>query len=217
MNLQSAERSFSLTLTRQLTSEAYKREVIQLKKLLIAIFLIVLSSSAVCLAASGVVRPGMSGENVRYIQELLSQAGYYSGEIDGVYGDGTGQAVTDFQASIGIEADGIVGEETLSCLERSAAETSRGDRVITMTATAYAPYDGGNSYTYRGHYLRKGLVAVDPNYIPLGTRLYIDGYGYAIADDIGGSIQGNIIDLAFDSRDEALQFGRRTVTVHVLD
>jgi 3D (Asp-Asp-Asp) domain-containing protein len=87
-----------------------------------------------------------------------------------------------------------------------------------MSATAYTAYDDGNgSYTYRGNLLRKGLVAVDPAQIPLGTRLYIEGYGYAIADDVGGAIKGNKIDLAFDNRADALQFGRRNVTVHILN
>ena len=52
--------------------------------------------------------------------------------------------------------------------------------------------------------------------IPLGTRLYIEGYGEAIADDTGGAIVGNRIDLGMDSRDEALDFGRQDVVVHIL-
>ena len=87
-----------------------------------------------------------------------------------------------------------------------------------MNASAYSAYDSGNSqYTSNGSFLRKGLVAVDPAYIPLGTRLYIPGYGYAIADDVGGSIKGNRIDLAFDSHSEALAFGRRNVVVYIVN
>jgi 3D (Asp-Asp-Asp) domain-containing protein len=62
-----------------------------------------------------------------------------------------------------------------------------------------------------------GLAAVDPSYIPLGTRLYIEGYGHAVAGDTGGSIRGNRIDLGFDSKSEADRFGTRTVVVHILD
>ena len=75
---------------------------------------------------------------------------------------------------------------------------------------------GNGKYTATGSRLRKGLVSVDPKLIPLGTRLYIEGYGYAVADDVGGAIKGHRIDLAFDSRAEALQFGRQSVKVYIL-
>lgn len=179
--------------------------------------LILLATSAVGLAAPGVLKPGSSGEDVRYIQNLLAEKGYYQDEVDGIYGNGTVQAVKDFQSISGINPDGNVGPETRACLERSSTEASRSGRVLTMTATAYTAYDGGSGFTYQGNRVHKGIVAVDPNRIPLGTHLYIDGYGQAIADDIGGSINGNDIDLGFDSRSEALQFGRRTVNVHILD
>lgn len=62
-----------------------------------------------------------------------------------------------------------------------------------------------------------GVVAVDPLLIPLGTVLYIPGYGVAIAGDVGSAIKGLKIDLGFDSYREALFFGRRTVDVYVLE
>ena len=86
-----------------------------------------------------------------------------------------------------------------------------------MEATAYTADDPGNSgYTAGGHRLTRGLVSVDPNVIPLGTRLYIEGYGEAVADDTGGAIVGDRIDLGMDDRSEALNFGRRSVVVHIL-
>ena len=88
---------------------------------------------------------------------------------------------------------------------------------LPMIATAYTRYDEGcTDYTYNGTYLRRGLVAVDPDVIPLGTRLYVPGYGEALADDIGGAIQGNRIDLAMDTLDEAFNWGVNHVTVYVL-
>jgi len=87
------------------------------------------------------------------------------------------------------------------------------DRVITMTATAYT-HTGHKTYT--GIWPSVGIVAVDPKVIPLGTRLYVDGYGYATAMDIGGAIKGNRIDLFFETREEALRWGRRSVKVFVL-
>jgi 3D (Asp-Asp-Asp) domain-containing protein len=57
---------------------------------------------------------------------------------------------------------------------------------------------------------------VDPKVIPLGTRLFIPGYGYGIAADTGGVIDGNRIDLCYETRAEAMLWGRRTVTITIL-
>lgn len=59
-------------------------------------------------------------------------------------------------------------------------------------------------------------VAVDPRVIPLGTKLYIEGYGYAIAEDTGGAIKGNRVDLFFDSASEADNWGVRWINVYVM-
>ncbi len=91
-------------------------------------------------------------------------------------------------------------------------------RSLTMNATYYLPYNCGGSGTGRtatGLKAGFGVVAVDPNYIRLGTRLYIEGYGYAIAADTGGAIRGNRIDLCVDSRRDIK--GNRNVRVWVLD
>jgi 3D (Asp-Asp-Asp) domain-containing protein/uncharacterized protein YabE (DUF348 family) len=88
---------------------------------------------------------------------------------------------------------------------------------ISMVATAYT----GNCYgcsgrTATGQLAGHGIVAVDPSVIPLGSHLYIPGYGQAIAGDTGGAIRGNRVDLGFNSDADAMQFGRRAVTVYVL-
>lgn len=164
------------------------------------------------------VKQGMKGENVKIVQKLLLELGYPVGEIDGVCGPGTDDAIKQFQMTHDLIPDGIVGEVTLSYLHRAEPITNRNMRAISMRASAYSAFDPGNSsYTATGSYLRKGLVAVDPRVIPLGTRLYIPGYGNAIADDIGGAIKGNRIDLAFDSHGEAIQFGRQNITVYIID
>ena len=75
------------------------------------------------------------------------------------------------------------------------------------------PYAGHPSYI--GTPLGRGVVAVDPNVIPMGTKLYVEGYGEAIAADQGGAIQGNRIDLFFDSKFEANNWGMRTVKVYI--
>ena len=93
---------------------------------------------------------------------------------------------------------------------------------LRMVATAYDPgprscgrYADG--YTATGAKAEKGVVATDPRVIPMGTRLYVPGYGFAVAADRGSAIKGMRIDLCFATYQEAKQFGRRTVEVYVLD
>jgi len=199
-----------------------KREVEQLKKVLwITVLLaVILYTNAAVFAAPGdtLLKQGMRGDDVQVLQKMLIDAGVYSGEADGIFGNSTFQAVQDFQRIHGLSVDGVVGKQTWGYLERAGAEPSRYSRSLVVTASAYSAYDAGNSNrTSRGNPVHKGIVAVDPNTIPLGTRLYIPGYGYAIADDVGGAIKGNRIDLAFDSRGQALEFGIQRVTVYILD
>lgn len=93
--------------------------------------------------------------------------------------------------------------------------------VLSCTATAYS-CEGYSGTTAIGTTARVGAIAVDPNYIPYGTRLYIvsdDGayiYGIATAEDCG-NFRGYHIDLYFDTVDECWTFGRRTCTVYVLE
>lgn len=93
---------------------------------------------------------------------------------------------------------------------------------LTMTATAYTAYcEGCSGITKNGTDLRANpdlkVIAVDPSIIPLGTRVWVEGYGEAIAADIGGAIKGNIIDVFIPSHEEAIQWGRKTVTVRILE
>lgn len=92
----------------------------------------------------------------------------------------------------------------------------RASRAIVMEASAYLAGDGAG-ITATGVPAVRGIAAVDPDVIPLGTRLFIPGYGEAIAADTGGAIVGNKIDLVMDSYGEAMDFGRQDVTVYVLD
>jgi 3D (Asp-Asp-Asp) domain-containing protein len=99
--------------------------------------------------------------------------------------------------------------------------TFRYSRLLQMTATGYTAGTESNpwatGYTYTGMKATRGVVAVDPRVIPLNTRVYVEGYGFAIAADIGGAIKNMRIDLCFDTVEEALQWGVRPVTVYVLD
>ncbi len=104
---------------------------------------------------------------------------------------------------------------------RDTVETSRGDmrfkRIEYMEATAYTPSDGSwHGITASGIPARQGIVAVDPRVIPLGSRLYVTGYGLALAADTGSDIVGNRIDLCVESSREAWNYGRQPVKVYIL-
>ena len=85
---------------------------------------------------------------------------------------------------------------------------------VTFEATAYT-WTGYRTAT--GTWPSRGTVAVDPEVIPLGTKLYIEGYGEAVAEDTGGLVKGNIIDLYFPTESECWEFGRRQVEVRVME
>ncbi|QGP92016.1 3D domain protein [Neomoorella glycerini] len=94
-----------------------------------------------------------------------------------------------------------------------AVTAARAGDTLKVIATAYT-HTGNRTAT--GIWPYRGIVAVDPRVIPLGTRLYVEGYGYAVAQDTGGLIKGNRIDIFVDSEAEAIQWGRRPVTVRIL-
>ncbi len=93
-----------------------------------------------------------------------------------------------------------------------------GREFLDMVATAYSPYccEGVYARTAIGLTAGYGVVAVDPSVIPLGSLLYIEGYGHAIAGDTGGAIKGLRIDLGFATKHEAIHYGRRPVRVYIL-
>ncbi len=119
------------------------------------------------------------------------------------------------------QAQQAAQEESLA-LREGYVETSRGalryTNVMVMEASAYLPTDGGGScVTATGLPATHGVVAVDPDVIPLGTRLYIPGYGVAIAADTGGMIEGDMIDLCMEDYDDCMAFGRRDIDVYILE
>lgn len=98
----------------------------------------------------------------------------------------------------------------------------RARKVLTMEATGYSPGPRScgkyaNGWTALGIRAQYGVVAVDPRYIPFGTRLYVEGYGYAIAADTGRAIKGLRIDLCHPTHQKALAVGRKKVKVYLLD
>lgn len=112
-------------------------------------------------------------------------------------------------------------QEEVKVEETEATEQSTTEKTITVTATAYtADCAGCSGVTYTGQDLKANpnqkVIAVDPNVIPLGSRVYVEGYGEAIAGDIGGAIKGNKIDLFIPNHNEAVAYGVRTVQVTIL-
>ncbi|MED1511453.1 MULTISPECIES: cell wall-binding protein EntA [Bacillus] len=110
-----------------------------------------------------------------------------------------------------------------------AAETSEpsGGRELTVEATAYTAHPSENGGTYGGRVLtamghdltanpNMKMIAVDPKVIPLGSKVWVEGYGEAIAGDTGGAIKGNRIDVLLGSDSAAQKWGRKTVKVKIL-
>jgi 3D (Asp-Asp-Asp) domain-containing protein/uncharacterized protein YabE (DUF348 family) len=118
-----------------------------------------------------------------------------------------------------IVAEGIGDYAALSKLaERGMEGTIKlAGAALSMVATAYtAQCSGCSGVTAIGVPAGHGVVAVDPHVIPLGTKMFIPGYGKAVAGDTGGAIIGHRIDLGFNSIADALSFGRREITVYLL-
>lgn len=89
---------------------------------------------------------------------------------------------------------------------------------ITVRASAYA-LDSKTSIGTKPKRNPNGYstIAVDPNVIPIGTKVYVEGYGYAVAEDIGSSIKGNRIDVYLTTKKDCMNWGVRTVIVHLVE
>lgn len=95
-------------------------------------------------------------------------------------------------------------------------------KTISVKATAYtAQCKGCSGVTSTGIDLNRDrqakVIAVDPSVIPLGTKVYVEGYGHAVAGDVGGAIKGNRIDIHVPTKDEAYNWGVRNVNVTILE
>lgn len=150
-----------------------------------------------------------------------------------VYEDGKETARNLISETIAVAPlERIVEYGTLMWKKTSRGEVIRYSKVYEMRATAYTssfkdtgkkPGDKWFGLTYTGVKARRGIVAVDPKVIPLGSRVYVEGvgkvpdYGIALAADIGGAIKGNKIDLYMDTQEEADNWGVKKVRVYILD
>ncbi|MFL6516767.1 MAG: ubiquitin-like domain-containing protein, partial [Bacillus sp. (in: firmicutes)] len=114
-----------------------------------------------------------------------------------------------------------VGTKELD-LQVSRGAVNEPGKEFYVTATAYTAYcNGCSGRTATGLNLRANpnmkVIAVDPRVIPLGSKVYVEGYGYAVAADTGGAIKGYIVDLLMPSNQDCYRWGRKKVKIKVLD
>lgn len=107
-------------------------------------------------------------------------------------------------------------------IAKPAIEQTRGSftrkKTLEVTATAYSPNEPGLDWNTRsGMRAGHGIIAVDPKVIPLGTKVYVEGYGFAIAADTGSAIKGMKIDVCFISLEDMRKWGVRKVKIHILE
>ncbi len=159
------------------------------------------NDSTLNVGQSKIVTEGVSGE--RLITNLVT------------YKDGVPIAKQELSRVVAKAAqDEVLAVGTRKVISRGGKEYVYTD-VYTMKATAYT--HTGNK-TASGTWPSPGFtVAVDPDFIPLGTMLYVDGYGYAKAEDTGGRISGKRIDIFLNTEKECLNWGVRNVRVYILD
>lgn len=134
-------------------------------------------------------------------------------------GEATG--FTNHGSSLDLTSETITYVDTASkTFTTSSGDTYSYSKALSCTGYAYCQPGG---VTATGTAARQGAIAVDPSVIPLGSRLFViasDGsvvYGFATAEDTGGNINGHTVDLYYNSDSLCRSFGRRNVTVYVLD
>lgn len=163
----------------------------------------------------------------RTLRGHLQQARTDQAQLAARLGEGLARAQADARAAqarmdaINRQADGgslaVTGggtdSSTGSTGPSAGSTTPRTGRQLTVRATAYAL--PGTTATGVG--VRYGIIAVDPRVIPLGTRLYVPGYGEGIAADTGGAVKGNRIDVWLPSQARAEEWGAKTITITILD
>ncbi|OMI28472.1 peptidoglycan-binding protein [Bacillus haynesii] len=151
-----------------------------------------------------------------------------------------GVTVSDLQKRNNLKSDLIIAGQTIAINGEAAAATAvtapvkqesapkqndqpvNVQKEITVTATAYTANDGGISgITKTGVDLNANrnakVIAVDPSVIPLGTKVYVEGYGEATAEDTGGAIKGHKIDVFIPDKKDAFNWGVKTVKVKILN
>jgi len=183
------------------------------------------NDSKLAIGSRRVIREGVAGKAIRVYEVVvvggeegartLKEEIILSEPVDEIIASGTMRVAQNIPVSRGATS--------------SKPAPTEGNR-LTVTATAYTPWDAGcggisvinNRIRYYKIPEGWGIVAVDPSVIPLGTKVYVPGYGYAVAADTGGAIKGNRIDVCYwaggdaTALQAALAWGRRTVSITIL-
>ncbi|WP_332692575.1 LysM peptidoglycan-binding domain-containing protein [Halalkalibacter lacteus] len=155
---------------------------------------------------------GVSTKNLQEWNQIDNPNLIVTGDTLSIYKNGTPSTKDSTQAE-------VKQEEPVQTKEEPTADENVA-KELTMTATAYtASCNGCSGITATGINLLdnpdKKVISVDPNVIPLGSKVYVDGYGEAIAGDTGGAIKGNKIDLFIPEKQDAINFGVQEVNVKV--
>ncbi|GEK89300.1 3D (Asp-Asp-Asp) domain-containing protein [Alkalibacterium putridalgicola] len=146
-------------------------------------------------------------------EEAAAQAAEQAAEEEAVAQAAAEQAAEE-------EAAAQAAAEQAAEEEDTAQDAAESGTWMSVEATAYSRHEPGlTNFTFTGIDLRENtrVIAVDPDVIPLGTEVFIPGYGEYIAGDTGGAINGEIIDLHMEDLEEMRQFGRRQIDIKILD
>ncbi|AXI29166.1 peptidoglycan-binding protein [Priestia megaterium] len=166
-------------------------------------------------------RHGISISQLKQWNNLSSNT-IYINQVLQVGGQAAAQAKPSTPATTSPSTPSTSAPSTSTPAPAPAQESKSVSKEITVEATAYTAYCAGCSgITATGIDLRSNpnrkVIAVDPRVIPLGSRVYVEGYGEAIAGDTGGAIKGTRVDLFMASQSSALNWGRKTVKLQILD
>jgi len=146
-------------------------------------------------------------ERAGYLAELRRQQGLNAAQIDNLAEQAQAAEVKSHEIEGGSSSGS--GGSSGSPPPIPAGPPAGPGTQLTVQATGYAL----RGTTATGIQTSWGVIAVDPSVIPLGTRMTVPGYGEGVAADTGGTVKGLIIDLWFPTREQALAWGRRTVTI----
>jgi 3D (Asp-Asp-Asp) domain-containing protein len=148
-----------------------------------------------------------TAERRRYVQDLRRRQGLTAARVATLQTRARTASARSAELTAAASPSLVAGPASTPA--RQPAATIHESGTLTVLATGYSL----RGLTSTGIPTAFGVVAVDPSVIPLGTRLTIPGYGAGIAADTGGAVRGNVIDLWFPTRQQALAWGNRTVTV----
>ncbi|MGX1191493.1 ubiquitin-like domain-containing protein [Metabacillus sp. SLBN-84] len=163
-----------------------------------------------------VIKPGSEGKVAKHFEVMLENGKEVSRKL---IKEETVKESQDRVVALGTKAAPKPAASKPETVSRSNDSVSK---EFYVTSTAYTAHcNGCSGTTATGVDLRANpsakVIAVDPSVIPLGTKVYVEGYGYAVASDTGGAIKGKKIDVFFSDKGAAYRWGRKTVKIRVLN